>query len=87
MSGRLNLSLNLKTVIKKVNKVKAHALNTHLFKQWCNENDDAFERWLFRTEGRWLSKENCLSRFHSFLHNVVAFQQSCDPGLAKEVVL
>ena len=48
MSGRLNLSL--KTVIKAVNKIKAHALNTRLFKQLCNENDKAFERLLLHTE-------------------------------------
>ena len=72
MSGRLNLSLN--TVIKAVNKIKAHALNTCLFKQLCNENDKAFERLLLHTEVRWLSKGNCLE-----------FLQSCDPDLAKEV--
>ena len=42
ISGRLNQSL--KTVIKAVNKIKAHALRTRLFKQLCNENDEAFER-------------------------------------------
>ena len=40
ISGRLNQSL--KTVIKAVNKIKAHALNTGLFKRLCNENDKAF---------------------------------------------
>ena len=63
MSSRLNFSL--KTVIKAVNKIKAHALNTHLFKQLCNENDEAFERLLLHTEVRWLSKGNCLAQFYS----------------------
>ena len=40
-SGHLNQSL--KTVIKAVNKIKAHALNTGLFKQLRNENNEAFE--------------------------------------------
>ena len=53
-SGRLNQSL--KTVIKAVNKIKAHALNTRLFKQLCNENDKAFEPLLLHTEVQWLSK-------------------------------
>ena len=69
MSGRLNLSL--KTVIKAVNKIKAHALNTRLFNQLCNENDEAFERLLLHTEVRWLSKGNCLARFYSLLDTVV----------------
>ena len=37
MYGRLNLSL--KTVITAANKIKAHALNTRLFKQLRNENN------------------------------------------------
>ena len=32
----------LKTVIKVVSKIKADTLNTRLFKQLCNENDEAF---------------------------------------------
>ena len=41
IGGCLNQSL--KTVIKVVTKIKAHTLNTCLFKQSCNENDEAFE--------------------------------------------
>ena len=76
----------MKTVIKAVNKIKAHALNTRLFKQLCNENDEAFERLLFHTEVRWLSKGNCLAQFYSSLDTVVEFLPSCDPGLAKEII-
>ena len=39
MSGRLHLSL--KTVIKAINGIKAHALSTRLFKHLRNENDKA----------------------------------------------
>ena len=84
VSGRLNLSL--KAVIKAVDKIKAHALNTRLFKQLCNENDEAFERLLLHTEVRWLSEGNCLARFYSLLDTVVEFLQNCDSGLAKEIV-
>ena len=84
ISGRLNQSL--KTVIKAVNKIKAHALNTHLFKQLCNENDEAFERLLLHTEVRLLSKGNCLAHL-KFFDTVVAFLLSCDPSLAQEVML
>ena len=57
MSGRLNISLQ--TVIKAVNKIKAHALNTRLFKQLCNEDDEAFERFLLHTE---------VTALHDFTH-------------------
>ena len=69
-----------------MNKIKVHALNTRLFKQLCNKNDDAFEHLLLQTEVRWLSKGNCLAQFYSLLDTVVEFLQSCDPGLAKEVI-
>ena len=58
ISGRFNQSL--KTVIKAVNKITAHALNTRLFKQLFNENDEAFERLLLHTKVRWLSKGTTL---------------------------
>ena len=41
LSVRLHNSLNL--VIKAVNKTKIHALQTRLFKQLCNDNDDVFD--------------------------------------------
>ena len=70
-------------VIKAVNKIKAHALNTRMYK---NENDAAFEHLLLHTEVRWVSKENCLARFYPLLGTVVEFLRSCDSGLAKEVI-
>ena len=85
ISGHLNQSL--KTVIKAVNKIEAHALNARLFKQLRNENDEAFERLLLHTEVRWLSKGNCLARFNLFFDTVEKFLQSCDLGLAQEVML
>ena len=85
IGGRLNQSL--KAVIKAVNKIKAHALNTRLFKQSCNENDEAFEHLLLHTELRRLSKGNYLARFNLLFDTVREFLQSCDPGLAQEVML
>ena len=85
ISGCLNQSL--KIVIKAVNKIKAHALNTRLFKQLCNENDKAFEHLSLHIEVRWLSKGNCFARFNLLFDTVVEFLHSCDPGLAQEVML
>ena len=80
------LNISLKTVIKAVNKIKAHALNTRLFKQLCNQNDGAFERLLLQTKVRWLFKGNCLARFYSLVVTVMEFLPICDSGLAKEVI-
>ena len=77
----------MKTVIKAVQKIKAHALNARLFKQLCNENDEAFERLLLYTEVQLLSKGNCYARFNLLFDTVVEFLQSRDPGLAQEVML
>ena len=84
ISGRLNQSL--KTVIKAGNKIKAQALDTRLFKQLCNESDEAFEHLLLHTKVQWLSKGNCLASFNLFF-DIVEFLQSCDAGLAQEVML
>ncbi|GBP47010.1 Deformed epidermal autoregulatory factor 1 [Eumeta japonica] len=54
LSDRLNQSLHF--VIKAVNKIRSNALNTRLFAQLCDENDEDFQRLLLHTEVRWLSK-------------------------------
>ena len=61
LSGKLHNSLWL--AVKAVNKIKRHALQTRLFKELCNENDEDFNILLQHTEVRWLSKGNCLERF------------------------
>ena len=80
------LNIFLKTVIKAVNKIKAHALNTRLFKQLRNQNHGAFERLLLQIKVRWLFKGNCLARFYSLVVTVMEFLPICDSGLAKEVI-
>ena len=85
ISGHLNQAL--KTVIKAVNKIKAHTPNTRLFKKLCSESDQAFERVLLHTQVQWLSKGNCLARFNLLFDTVVEFLRSCDPGLNQEVML
>ena len=55
MSDRLNDSLNL--VIKAFNKIIRHALQSHLFKKLCNENDKVFDNLILYTEVRCLSKK------------------------------
>ena len=54
ISDSLHQSLNV--AVKSINKIKSHALNDRLFRQLCGENDEAYQRLLFHTEVRWLSK-------------------------------
>ena len=82
MSGRLNLFL--KTVIKAMNKIKAHA--HRLFKQLCNENDETFECLLLHTKVKGSYKGNCLALFYSFSNAFIEFLQSCDLGLTENVI-
>ncbi|GBP08761.1 SCAN domain-containing protein 3 [Eumeta japonica] len=81
LSDRLNQSLHF--VIKAVNKIRSNALNTRLFAQLCDENDEDFQRLLLHTEVRWLSKGACLTRFYSVFDSVLEFLESRDPDLKK----
>ena len=83
LSGQLHKSMN--TVITAVNKIKAHSLNSRLFRQLCIENEEDFERLLLHTEVRWLSKGNCLKRFYSLFDIVVEFFQDSNHGLCDDL--
>ncbi|KAK3766524.1 hypothetical protein RRG08_056455 [Elysia crispata] len=83
LSGRLYKSMN--TVITAVNKIKAHSLNSRLFRQLCIDNDEEFERLLLHTEVRWLSNGNCLKRFYSLFDTVVEFFQDSNTGLCDDL--
>ena len=69
LSLRLHNSLNL--VIKAVNKIKRHCLQTRLFKELCNINEEDFNTLIKHTEVRWLSKGNCLERFLAVFDSVI----------------
>ena len=83
LSGQLHKSMN--TVITAVNKIKAHSLNSRLFRQLCIDNDEEFEPLLLHTEVRWLSKGNCLKRFYSLFDTVVEFFQDSNHGLCDDL--
>lgn len=84
LSDRLHQSLQF--VINAVNKIRSNALNTRLFVQLCDENDEDFQRLLLHTEVRWLSKGACLSRFYLLFDSVLEFLESKDPDLKKNLI-
>ncbi|XP_040582182.1 SCAN domain-containing protein 3-like [Lepeophtheirus salmonis] len=76
LSGRLHKSIN--TVITSVNKIKAHSLNSRLFRQLCIDNDEEFDRLLLHSECK-LFKRN-LSR-----HELYQFPSLCDLDKEKKI--
>lgn len=52
----------LNDVLKVINHIKAHALNSRLFEQLCEEMDVEHRHLLLYTEIRWLSQEKSLAR-------------------------
>ena len=63
-SWKMSPELNnvLQDVIKIINHIKVHALNSRLFAQLCEEMDTEHTRLLLYTEVRWLSKGRSLAR-------------------------
>lgn len=70
------LSSNLAAIISAINKIKARALNTRLFRQLCGDNGEEYEILLLHTEVRWLSKGSCLKRFFLLFDSVIEFLRS-----------
>ena len=83
LSGQLHKSMN--TVITAVHKIKAHYLNSRLFRQICIDNNEEFERSLLHTEVRSLSKGSCLKCFYSLFDTVVEFIQDSNHGLCDDL--
>ena len=83
LSPRLQKSFAI--AIKAINKIKANAKNSRLFRQLCNKNDEEFERLLLHTEVRWLSKGESLSRYCKLHERVVEFLDE-EFDLTKDVI-
>ncbi|CAH2013861.1 unnamed protein product [Acanthoscelides obtectus] len=84
LSVRLHESLHL--VIDTVNRIRSNALNTRLFAQLCEENDEHFHQLLLRTEVRWLSKGFCLTRFFALFETILEFLDNKDKILKENLM-
>lgn len=69
------LSLNnvTKTVVKVVNKIRAHALQRRMFRELTEELQCQYGDLLLHTEVRWLSRGRVLQRFKDLLPALVTF--------------
>ncbi|CAH1993231.1 unnamed protein product [Acanthoscelides obtectus] len=76
LSVRLHESLHL--VIDAVNRIRSNALNTRLFAQLCEENDEHIHQLLLHTEVRWLSKGLCLTRCFALFETILEFLDTKD---------
>ncbi|GFV51052.1 protein ZBED8 [Trichonephila clavipes] len=65
LKDRLHESLQF--VINTTHRIRSNALNTRLFAQLCEENDEHFHQLLLHTDVHWLSKGLCLTRFLTLL--------------------
>ena len=79
------LHSSLTVLITAVNKIKDNSLNDRLFRELCKENDEEFQRLIFHTEVRWLSKGYCLRRFSSLFETVTEFLRTVDSDLYDKV--
>ena len=69
------LNETLDTAIILVNFVKASALNFRLFRRLCQDLESDYERLMFHTDVRWLSKGHMLNRLVHLLPEVTQFLQ------------
>lgn len=88
VAKNLNVRLHesLQFVIDAINRIRNNALNTRLFQQLCEENDENFHQLLLHTNVRWLSKGLCLTRFFSLFETVLEFLDSKDKNLKEHLL-
>ncbi|CAH1997541.1 unnamed protein product [Acanthoscelides obtectus] len=84
LSVRLHASLHL--VIDAVNRIRSNALNTRLFAQLCEENDEHFHQLLLHTEVRRLSKGLCLTRVFALFETILEFLDTKDKILKENLL-
>ncbi|GFW96752.1 SCAN domain-containing protein 3 [Trichonephila clavipes] len=60
-------------VVKVINYIKAHTLNSHLFKQVCEEMGTEYRCLLLHTGIRWLSREKSLLRVFELRESLQIF--------------
>ena len=56
-----------------------------MFSKLCDDNDETYNYLLLYTEVRWLSKVNCLARFHKLYSSILEHVETIDVGLHGEL--
>ncbi|GFU99908.1 SCAN domain-containing protein 3 [Trichonephila clavipes] len=84
LNGRLHESVQF--VINTINRIRSNALNTRLFAQLCEENDEHFHQLLLHKEVLWLSKSLCLTRIFAPFETILEFLDSKDTILRGNLI-
>ena len=63
----------LDDVIKVVNMIMSSALNTRLFRLFCQDLDSEHQNLLYYTEVRWLSRGNVVKRVYELKTEIKQF--------------
>ena len=71
-------------VVKLVNFIKASALNSRLFRSFCEEMNSEFQELLYYAETRWLSRGNVLQRVFKLRLEIEMFLIEKKHGLASK---
>ncbi|KRY08556.1 SCAN domain-containing protein 3 [Trichinella patagoniensis] len=79
LTERLHCSLGY--AIAAISKIRSILLYDRLFSQFCEQNDEEFNRLQMHTEVWWLSKGACLSRYYELFETILEFFQNKDPSL------
>ena len=56
-----------------------------MFSKLCDDNDETYNHLLLYTEVRWLSKGNCLARFHKLYSSIFEHVETIDIELHGEL--
>ena len=79
-----DLTAVFRQVIKLINMVKSSAMNTRLFRRFCEQMDADHCNLLHHTEVRWLSKVNVVKRVFSLRIELMDFfEQQKKEGLVR----
>ena len=75
----------LDSIVKAVNFIRGRAVNSRLFKAFCDDLGKEHQYLLFHTKVRWLSRGNVLSRVAELVTEVAVFL--CEHGSVKLATL
>ena len=80
------LHKSLQHVITAINRIRSNVLSDRLFRKFCDDNDEDFNRLLLHTEVWWLSKGSCLKRFFELFESVLEFFEERDKSLKENLM-
>lgn len=69
----VEFSAQITKIVEIINKIKKSSLNSRLFKELCDDENEKYNQLLYFTPIRWLSKGKMVLRFHILLGKIRKF--------------